>query len=262
VLVSEVMLQQTQVSRVIPAYVSFIDRFPTPAALAAAPLAEVLRAWRGLGYNRRAAALWRAAGILVAEHAGMVPRDPVALAGLAGIGPYTAAAVASLGHGVAVPAVDVNVRRVVARACLGLDPREAGAAEIRAAAAAWLDPEDPGAWNQALMDLGREVCRAEPACGGCPLRQICRFRGSTGRGSPGGRRRPEPFAGSFRQVRGRVIDVLRDAPELTLAELSRRCGLPPERVASAVAALAAEGLLRAGPGALAGRPRGRVRLGA
>jgi A/G-specific adenine glycosylase len=247
------MLQQTQVSRVVPAYLGFLARFPTPEALAAAPLAEVLRAWKGLGYNRRAAALWRAAGIIVAEHAGAVPSDPAALGALPGVGPYTAAAVASFAFGAAVPAIDTNVRRVVARHQLGLDPQDGAA--VRRAAEAWIDRTDPGAWNAALMDLGREVCRPEPRCAGCPLRRGCRFRA---RPLPGGTRSPgrggEPFAGSMRQLRGRIVDAAREAPTVTVAEVAARWGEPHERVAEAVAALAGEGLVRAGPG-------GRVTLG-
>jgi A/G-specific adenine glycosylase len=264
VLVSEVMLQQTQVSRVVPAYRSFLGSFPTPAALASASPAEVLRAWKGLGYNRRAVALWRAAGVIVAEHGGRVPSDPAGLARLPGIGPYTAAAVASFAHGVAVPAVDTNVRRVVARARLGTEPSEVPETQVRAAAAAWLDRADPGAWNQALMDLGREVCRAEPACPACPLHTACRFR-LAARTAPSPARRPprrgEPFGGSFRQLRGRIVAALREVPSASVGELARRWDEPVERVASAVAALSQEGLVRAGPAALAGRAGGRVRLG-
>lgn len=255
VLVSEVMLQQTQVSRVVPAYLRFLARFPTPAALAAAPLADVLRAWKGLGYNRRAAALWRAAVVIVAEHEGAVPSDPAALAALPGVGPYTAAAVASFAFGATVPAIDTNVHRVVARHRLGMDPP--GGSAVRRAAEAWIDRGDPGAWNAALMDLGREVCRPEPLCAGCPLRRGCRFR-ARARAMPGGTGRPgrraEPFVGSMRQLRGRIVDAVREAPSVTVAEVAARWGEPHERVAEAVAALAGEGLVRAGSG-------GRITLG-
>ncbi|HKN49715.1 MAG TPA: A/G-specific adenine glycosylase [Actinomycetota bacterium] len=251
VLVSEMMLQQTQVSRVVPAYLRFLSLFPTPAALAAAPLADVLRAWKGLGYNRRAAALWRAAGVIVAEHAGAVPSDPAALAALPGVGPYTAAAVASFAFGAAVPAIDTNVHRVVARHRLGLDPP--GGVAVRRAAEAWIDRADPGAWNAALMDLGREVCRPEPLCAGCPLRRGCRFRAMPGGVRRPGRR-PEPFAGSMRQLRGRIVDAVREAPSVTVAEVAARWSEPHARVAEAVAALAGEGLVRADSG-------GRISLG-
>jgi len=245
------MLQQTQVSRVVPAYRRFLTQFPTPAALAAAPLADVLRAWKGLGYNRRAAALWRAAGVIVAEHGGVVPSDPAALARLPGVGPYTAAAVASFAYGAAVPAIDTNVRRVVARHRLGMET--AGAADVRRAAGAWLDRSDPGAWNAALMDLGREVCRPEPLCTGCPLRRGCRYRTNPRAVKPPGRT-AEAFEGSMRQLRGRIVDAVREAPSARVADLAARWGEPPERVAAAVGALSAEGLIRSGPG-------GRISLG-
>jgi A/G-specific adenine glycosylase len=176
---------------------------------------------------------------------------------LPGVGPYTAAAVASLGHGRPVPAVDTNVRRVIGRARLGRDG--APPAQVGAAAAAWLDRRDPGSWNQALMDLGREVCRPAPRCGACPLASVCRFRAEGAR--PGrSLRRQGRFEGSFRQLRGAVIRVLRGVDAVTLGSLAAGTGRTTEEVAEAVGRLAAEGLLRAGPAARAGRPTGRVRL--
>ncbi|MEA2566951.1 MAG: A/G-specific adenine glycosylase [Actinomycetota bacterium] len=245
------MLQQTQVSRVVPAYLRFLEQFPTPAALAASPLAEVLRAWKGLGYNRRAAALWRAAGVIVAKHGGVVPSDPAELARLPGVGPYTVSAVASFAYGAAIPALDTNVRRVVARHRLGTSG--AGAAEVLRAAKAWIDRADPGGWNAALMDLGREVCRPEPLCAACPLRRGCRFRTAPAEGGRPGRA-VAPFEGSMRQLRGRIVDAVREAPSVTVAGVAARWSEPEDRVAAAVAALASEGLVRAGRG-------GRIRLG-
>src|SRR5207253_798799 len=151
VLVSEVMLQQTQASRVAPAFERFVARFPTVTALARAGRDEVLRTWGSLGYNRRAVALSEAARAIVRDHGGVVPAEPSDLARLRGVGPYTAAAVASIGHGLPVAAIDTNVRRVVARARLGREPGEAPAGELKRAADAWLDRDDPGGWNQALM---------------------------------------------------------------------------------------------------------------
>jgi len=258
VLVSEFMLQQTQASRVVPAYGRFLKRFPTVASLARAPRADVIREWRGLGYNRRAVALSEAAKAIERDHGGRVPSDPKDLARLPGVGPYTAAAVASLAYGAAVPAVDTNVRRIVARALLGAESHEAFPGRIRKAAADWLDPRDPAGWNQALMDLGREVCRPTPRCSVCPLENHCLFRGRS-QGTTALPRRQKPFAGSFRQVRGHVVELLRDGPS-TLGSLSRAGGEPMQRVAQAVAALDAEGIVRATPGALQGRGRGRVSL--
>src|SRR5438876_715357 len=128
------MLQQTQAARVAPAFGRFVERFPTVRDLAAAPRAEVLRAWAGLGYNRRAVALSEAARAIVRDHSGRVPSDPAALQRLPGVGPYTAAAVASLAYGVPAPALDTNVRRVVARARVGTEPHEVRAGDLRSAA--------------------------------------------------------------------------------------------------------------------------------
>jgi A/G-specific adenine glycosylase len=263
VLVSEVMLQQTQAARVAPAFECFVERFPSVQSLAAAALSDVLRAWGRLGYNRRALALAETARAIVRDHSGVVPGDPDLLAQLPGVGPYTAAAVASIGHGVPVAAIDTNVRRVVARARLGVEPEDASSAALRNAADAWLDRTDPGGWNQAVMDLGRIVCRPAPLCGACPLAPTCRSRRAGRPAAVEGRRRPAPrqprFEGSMRQVRGSVMRVLRRGPA-TMARLISETDHPIERVRIAVAALAADGLVTAGPAALAGRPSGRVRL--
>jgi A/G-specific adenine glycosylase len=259
VLVSEVMLQQTQASRVVPAYRAFLRRFPTVRALAGASRADVIRAWAGLGYNRRAVALSEAARAVARDHGGRVPRDLESLRRLPGIGPYTAAAVTSLAFGEPVPAVDTNVRRVVARARLGVDAAQADPLEVRTAAEAWIDRADPGAWNQSVMDLGREVCRPTPRCQACPLSGACAFR-RAGRRPSRPSRRQSTFEGSFRQVRGAVVETLRDRGSATLAGLVEATGHPAGRVRRAVEALAAEGMVRAGPAAMAGRPSGRVRL--
>jgi A/G-specific adenine glycosylase len=258
VLVSEVMLQQTQASRVVPAFQRFLRRFPTLAALAQAPRAEVVREWRGLGYNRRAVALSEAARAIVRDHGGTVPSDPEELMRLPGVGPYTAGAVASLAYGKAVPAVDANVRRIAARAELGIEGYEVSQERIQRIAAEWLDTRDPAAWNQALMDLGREVCRPQPRCSLCPLRNGCRFH-LKGRIPAANPRRQKPFPGSFRQLRGQVLDLLRERPA-TLGSLSKATGQPQAKVAEALVMLERDGLIRAGAGALRGQMRGRVAL--
>jgi A/G-specific adenine glycosylase len=182
-----------------------------------------------------------------------VPDEPATLRSLPGVGPYTAAAVASIAFGVRVAAVDTNVLRVVSRVV-----RVEGDAAIAAAAAAWLDGDDPGTWNQAVMDLGREICRPVPRCGACPIRTMCRSAGSV---SARGRRAPgEPFEGSSRQLRGAVVTVLRHRRSLTLGSLASAVGRDLASVARAVRALEADGLASAGPAALAGRASGRVAL--
>ena len=240
--VSEVMLQQTQAGRVVPAFRSFLRRFPTVRALAAAPRRDVVREWGGLGYNRRAVRLSEAARAIVRDHAGRIPRDPATLRELPGIGPYTAAAVASLGFGEPVAAVDTNVRRVVARVHLGVEGHDVPARELWALADAWLDVDDPVTWNQAVMDLGREVCRPNPRCGVCPLARVCRFH-LAGSIAARGPRRQGPFAGSSRQVRGAVVRALRSHPSLTRTRLADETGFPPERIDAAVRTLTADGLI-------------------
>ncbi len=258
VLVSEVMLQQTQASRVAPAFERFLRSFPTVRSLATAPAAEVVRAWAGLGYNRRAVALWEAARTIVSSHGGRVPDDPSALSELPGVGPYTAAAVASIAYGRPVPALDTNVRRVLARAVFGVGPNDVAPAALRTAAGNEIDRADPGGWNQALMDLGREVCRPVPRCGVCPLARQCRLAAREARPS-GPRRRQSTFRGSFRELRGRVVETVRAGPT-SIGALSRLTGRTPEEVGLAVAALQADGLVAASRAAVRGHPIGRVRL--
>jgi A/G-specific adenine glycosylase len=260
VLVSEVMLQQTQAARVGRAYRAFIRRFPTVRALAEAERGGVIRAWNGLGYNRRAVALSEAARVIVTELGGRVPREPDDLRRLPGVGPYTAAAVASLAYGVPLPALDTNVRRVAARFVLGAEPQEVKPSAVADAAAAILDRSRPGDWNQAVMDLGREVCRPVPRCGSCPVAWGCTSLMAGLRGGPSPRRQGT-FHGSFRQLRGKVVRAIAQGDARTVGALAARANESTERVARALQALAADGLVRAGPAALAGDPRGRVRLG-
>ena len=175
--VSEVMLQQTQVRTALPYYPRFLERFPTPRALARASESDVLAAWSGLGYYRRARQLREAAQAVVREHAGMVPRDADAFGALSGVGRYTRAAVLSMGFGTQLAALDGNVARVLSR----LFMLQAAVREPRGARALWALAESlvsaraPGDWNQALMELGALVCTPRaPQCDACPLRRRCR----------------------------------------------------------------------------------------
>lgn len=259
------MLQQTQASRVTPIYAAFLQRFPTIRDLAAASRGAVIQAWAGLGYNRRAVALFEAARKIVQEHDGRVPSQPETLQGLPGIGPYTATAVASIAFGASVAAIDTNVRRVIARVATGQEAGGLSKDDARAIAAEWLDPSDPAAWNQALMDLGREVCRPRPRCDRCPLAPHCRYRrredGAAARTRV--RSRPgssAPFEGSSRQLRGQIVSALRDRSPLTLQGLARVLGRSLRDVAAAVDSLARDGLVRAGSAAIRARPMGRVEL--
>jgi A/G-specific adenine glycosylase len=241
-LVSEVMLQQTQAARVEPAFEAFVRRFPDVVALAEGSRADVLRAWDGLGYNRRAVALHEAARAVVRDHGGRIPSDPVALRRLPGVGPYTAAAVASIGFGLPVAAADTNALRILARVVHGLGPAEVDTRTLAADAEVWLDRSAPGDWNQALMDLGRTVCRPAPRCGTCPLATVCRFARIGGVTHPAPRRQGR-FEGSERQLRGAIVAALRRGRSLAASELASRCGSGEPRVVTALRRLHEEGLV-------------------
>ncbi|MGZ8502680.1 MAG: hypothetical protein ACXWW6_07495, partial [Candidatus Limnocylindrales bacterium] len=241
VLVSEAILQQTQVSRGGPAWQAFVARFPTVQALAAATPADVLRAWQGLGYNRRAINLQRTARIVVEEWSGRFPTAVANLERLPGVGPYTARAVASIAYGRPVGAVDTNVRRVIGRV-VGGNPTELPAAlaplDLQAIADRLAAVNRPADWTHALMDLGSTVCRPrDPRCAACPVRGQCRYAGDVAHAAaavppgpiarPAALRRPAPvgrparkprsireravpYERSTRWLRGRILDRLRE----------------------------------------------------
>ena len=254
VVVSEVMLQQTQASRVVEAFPRFLARFPTLQDLAVASRADVVRAWVGMGYHRRAVALHETARAVMRDHGGRIPSDPAALRSLPGIGPYTAGAVASIAFGMPEAAVDTNVRKVLARVDHGAERDEISTVQAADAAAAWLDRSRPGDWNQALMTMGRQICRTTPRCDVCPLAPVCRFRANGRVGRPSVGRQPA-FEGSMRQVRGAVVAVLTANTSCSLAGLANVAEAPLERVAAAVNGLVRDGVVSAGPMALAGKPR-------
>jgi A/G-specific adenine glycosylase len=214
VLVSEVMLQQTPVARVEPVWREWMARWPSPADLAAVPPADVIRAWGKLGYPRRALRLREAAVAVVERHGGVVPADVAALEALPGVGTYTARAVACFGYGQPQPVVDTNVRRVVARLLHGRaeagNARAADLTDIESLTP--LDPARATRFSVAAMELGALVCVARtPRCGGCPVRDRCAWRLAGSPAHDGPARRVQRFAGTDRQVRGRLLDVLRAA---------------------------------------------------
>ncbi|MBE0609421.1 MAG: A/G-specific adenine glycosylase [Dehalococcoidia bacterium] len=221
VLVSEVMLQQTQVERVLPYYTAWLERWPTFAALAAASPAEVIREWRGLGYNRRALNLHRLALTVTRDHGGELPASPAALRGLPGIGPYTTAAIGSFAREQRIAVADTNIARVLARAFFGAPTRrEVPARALADRADALLPSRDVRHHNLALMDLGALVCGSRaPRCAECPVTRHCAWKAA---GYPPGEatRTPTPrFELTARFARGRIIDALRTAPA-TAAELA------------------------------------------
>jgi A/G-specific adenine glycosylase len=246
IVVSEFMLQQTQVDRVIPLYEAFVAAFPDFATLAAADAGDAVRLWRGLGYNSRAMRLHALARAVVERHGGALPSDREALLALPGIGPYTASAVRAFAFELDDVALDTNVRRIAHRTGFGLEhPSLATDAELDARARAALEPGTAHDWNSAMMDIGATICTARaPKCLLCPLRPGCiaapvdaaqlaeRARGAS-------RRSPQesiPFERTTRFLRGRIIDRLRDVPRgdaLDLDELiaSLAAIVPADRIA-------------------------------
>ncbi|MBM3940968.1 MAG: A/G-specific adenine glycosylase [SAR202 cluster bacterium] len=269
ILVSEVMLQQTQVDRAIPKYHEFLSAFPTLQALAAAPTGDVIRAWSGMGYNNRAVRLQRTAQAVVSHHGGRLPRAVPGLLSLPGIGPYTAAAVASFAFGANVPLLDTNIYRVLSRVEHGLTPPTRKALEPLAAA--WLPapgaPLDGATWHQALMDIGATVCTvSRPRCMLCPVRAHCaaapRLQSGDARAlaesSVPYKAKQGRFEGSTRFYRGRIVaalGALANGGSLTLAALGPRvrddfdAALHAEWLRGLVRALAKDGVVRLDDGA-------------
>jgi A/G-specific adenine glycosylase len=263
-LVAAVMAQQTQMSRVLPKFEEFTAAFPTVEALAAASTADVLRAWAGLGYNLRALRLQRAAQQIVAL--GGFPKQAAELQRIDGIGPFTAAIVASFAFGEPVAAVDTNVERVVARLAGDVDnalPRSV----VREGAGALVARRAAGRWNQAMMDLGALVCTVHaPKCDVCPLARWCRGRRKLAHreikaAEARARYRAQPpYRRSRRYYRGRIVDALRAlppgrslAPAQLLERVPDRDGLDERGMAELVESLRRDGLVRV-------TPAGRVRL--
>jgi A/G-specific adenine glycosylase len=244
-LVAEVMAQQTQIARVDEAWAVFMERYPAPHHLASVSTAEVLRAWAGLGYNRRALNLQRTARAIESEHAGVVPSDIETLQTLPGIGPYTSRALAATAFGQPVAAVDTNVRRVVSRV-LGEPLSPAG---LQVAADALVYEADPATWTHASMDLGATVCRPRrPRCDECPVRQWCASAGKMEqlpRAESGSRL---PFEQTSRWLRGRIVERLRALNDDAWTRLPAVIGSHDEQaVVSAIAGLEQDGLLERSP---------------
>jgi A/G-specific adenine glycosylase len=246
VLVSEIMLQQTPVARVLPAYQAWLERWPTPADLAAAPAGEAVRQWGRLGYPRRALRLHETARILTQRHGGEVPACHQELLGLPGIGGYTAAAVASFAFGQRHAVLDTNVRRVLARLRSGTQFAAPSVSAAEARLAESLLPAEPGVaarWSVAVMELGALVCTAaRPRCAECPLAPDCSWLRA---GSPQAatRRRGQRYQGTDRQCRGALLAVLREAAAPVSARQLTAAWPDPPRRARALDGLVADGLI-------------------
>lgn len=247
VLVSEFMLQQTPVSRVLPVYGQWLARWPRPAALAAEPPGEAVRAWGRLGYPRRALRLHAAAAAITERHGGQVPDDHAALLALPGVGEYTAAAVASFAFGRRHAVLDTNVRRVFARAVGGVQypPNATTAAERRLAERLLPAAEATAArWAAATMELGALVCTARtPGCGRCPIAGRCGWRQAGFPAHEGPPRRGQSYAGTDRQVRGRLLAVLRESPGPVPQSVLDEVWDEPVQRARALDGLVADGLV-------------------
>lgn len=245
------MLQQTQVNRVIERWTRFLDRFPTVGACAAAPTADVIDEWSGLGYNRRAVFLHRMAGVVFAEHRGQFPTDLPSLLRLPGVGPYTARAIAVFAFERPEAVLDTNVARILARST----GRSLGQKEAQALADQSLG-QDPWVWNQAMLDVGAGWCTAKnPQCESCPFLGVCAWAEAgrpdpdPARGSAGVSAKQSRFVGSDRQGRGRLVDALRSGP-VADEDLAAVMGWPgePERAGRVAATLVTDGLARVADG--------------
>lgn len=248
VLVSEVMLQQTPVARVEPAWRAWLARWPTPADLAAASPGDAVRAWDRLGYPRRALRLHECAVAIVERHGGQVPDDEAALRALPGVGVYTAAAVRAFAFGRRAVVLDTNVRRVLARLAAGTAlpaPTQTAAEVALADSLTPLDDRTAARWSLATMELGALVCTARaPSCTQCPVASSCAWLAA---GRPADehahRRRAQPWAGTDRQVRGRVMALLREGLGAVPADAVAGVWPDSHQLARCVEALVADGLV-------------------
>jgi A/G-specific adenine glycosylase len=261
-LVSEFMLQQTQVDRVAPSFAAFVERFPDVASLARARVADVLRQWKGLGYNSRAVRLKGVADAVIAIHGGAIPSDRDALCALPGVGPYTAAAIRAFAFDIDDAPVDTNIRRIMHRLFYGVEyPPAAAARELDRRARELVPPGAAHDWNSALMDLGATICTARaPKCLLCPLRGDCAAapidaaaldasRAATAK--PRSPQQAMEFERTTRYARGRIVDRLRDlaaGERISLLDLHRAVepalpGRSVEDVRALVAALERDGLV-------------------
>jgi len=246
VMVSEFMLQQTPVARVLPVFESWMTTWPTPTALAAAPSGEAVRAWGRLGYPRRALRLHAAARAIVDQHDGEVPSGYDDLIALPGVGDYTASAIASFAFGARHPVLDTNVRRVLARLAAGqAHPEPTLSKDEVALAEGFVPATGPRAarWAVASMELGAVICTARrPRCDACPVQRSCCWRAAGYPVWTGPPRRAQPYAGTDRQCRGALLAVLRSSDEPVAQSELERAWPEADQRDRALATLVADGL--------------------
>jgi A/G-specific adenine glycosylase len=249
-MVSEFMLQQTPVSRVLPVFEVWMSTWPTPADLAAVPSGEAVRAWGRLGYPRRALRLHACAVAITEVHGGQVPDTYEELLTLPGIGDYTAAAIASFAFGRAHAVLDTNVRRVLGRAVSGVEFPAASVTKAERELALALVPDQyPELWAVAVMELGALVCTAAaPRCGACPVVSSCAWQQAGRPAYAGPPRKVQTYAGTDRQCRGRLLAVLRDAEGAVPASRLEAVWADPTQRDRALASLVADGLVTASAG--------------
>jgi A/G-specific adenine glycosylase len=240
--VSEVMLQQTQVSRVVEPWANFMKQFPTPSALAHAPLSEVLVAWQGLGFARRARFLHEAAAVMVRDFGARVPQSLAELRSLPGIGEYSAASIASFAYGEPVIVLDTNVARILSRAIAG---RTLSLSDLREVAGYFGELGESAVVNQSLLDFGAKFCRARPDCESCPARTSCAWKKVGGEDpAPNSAKvsKPQsPFQGSRRQLRGQILKALHHGPLLERAVLKN---VTDPRTSEVLVELITEGMVQ------------------
>ena len=250
VMVSEFMLQQTPVARVLPVWAAWMETWPTPADLAAASTGESVRAWGKLGYPRRALRLHAAATAIVEEHGGEVPAEHADLLALPGVGDYTAAAIASFAFGRRHVVLDTNVRRVFARTISGIEFPGASVTRAERDLASSLLPDDTAAaWAVGVMELGALVCTAtSPSCPRCPVEELCAWRQAGHPAHDGPPRRAQTYAGTDRQCRGRLLDVLRATDGPVAQRSLDQAWTDAEQRERCLESLLHDGLLAALPG--------------
>jgi A/G-specific adenine glycosylase len=253
VMVSEFMLQQTPVARVLPVHEAWLDRWPTPADLAAEPSGEAVRAWGRLGYPRRALRLHACAVTITEQHAGAVPDSYDALRALPGVGDYTAAAIASFAYGRSHAVLDTNVRRVLGRAVSATEFPPAAVTRAEKDLATSLVPaESPELWAVAVMELGALVCTAaNPRCDACPIVDLCAWHTAGRPPYDGPTRRTQTYAGTDRQCRGRLLAVLRDSDAVVPQGRLDAVWPDESQRARALAGLVTDGLVVVRPGGYA-----------